>query len=95
MNKIHINFNFAKVALCDNTLNGVNKSLFFNAPPHLQCKRCMKQLVQRKIFNSSGDDSIESRQLIGGNPTGIANLNSVKYKWASSLYKIMLNNFWI
>ena len=55
----------------------------------------MKKLVQRKIFNPDGDDSIESRQLIGGNPTGIANLNSVKYKWASSLYTIMLNNFWI
>jgi ribonucleoside-diphosphate reductase beta chain len=55
----------------------------------------MSKLIQRKIFNPSGDDSMESRQLINGNPTGIANLNSVKYKWASNLYKIMLNNFWI
>lgn len=54
-----------------------------------------QKLIQRKIFNPSGDDSLESRQLIGGNPTGIANLNSVKYKWASNLYKIMVNNFWI
>lgn len=53
------------------------------------------KLKQKKIFNSSGDDSLDMRELIGGNPTGIANLNSVKYKWASSLYKIMLNNHWI
>ena len=53
------------------------------------------ELSQKKIFNASGTDDITDRQLIGGNPTGIANLNSVKYKWASSLYKIMLNNHWI
>lgn len=53
------------------------------------------ELVQRKIFDPSGDDSMEARHLLGGSPTGIANLNSVKYKWASSLYKIMVNNFWI
>jgi len=52
-------------------------------------------LELRKIFNPLGDDTMDGRQLIGGNPTGIANLNSVKYKWASPLYKIMVNNFWI
>ena len=53
------------------------------------------ELKQRMIFNPLGDDSMEARQLTGGNPTGIANLNSVKYKWTSSLYKIMLGNFWV
>lgn len=53
------------------------------------------KLETRKIFNSLGDDSMESRQLIGGNPTGIANLNTVKYKWASTLYTIMVGDFWI
>lgn len=48
-----------------------------------------------KIFNPEGDDSLEGRKLFGGNPTGIANLNSVKYKWATTLYKVMLNNHWI
>lgn len=52
-------------------------------------------LRQKLIFNENGDDSLENRQLIGGNPTGIANLNSIKYKWASPLWTIMLNNFWI
>lgn len=55
-----------------------------------------KELIkQRLVFNPDGDDSLESRQLIGGNATGIANLNSVKYTWASKLYNVMLNNFWI
>jgi ribonucleoside-diphosphate reductase beta chain len=49
----------------------------------------------RLVFNPEGNDNIEERKVIGGNSTGIANLNSVKYHWASKLYKIMLNNFWI
>lgn len=53
------------------------------------------ELIKRKIFNPLGDDTMQARSLIGGNPTGIANFNSVKYKWASSLYTIMVNNFWI
>lgn len=52
-------------------------------------------MKQRLVFNPEGNDSTEARKIIGGNSTGIANLNSVKYTWASKLYKIMLNNFWI
>lgn len=52
-------------------------------------------LKERSIFNEFGDDSIQARKMLGGNSTGIANLNIVKYKWASQLYTIMLNNHWI
>ena len=52
-------------------------------------------MQQRKVFNPDGDDSIEKRSILNGNSTGIANLNSVKYSWASKLYQIMLNNHWI
>lgn len=55
----------------------------------------MENLVYKKIFDEFGDDSVESRMIIGGNSTGIMNLNSVKYTWASKLQKIMLNNHWI
>lgn len=55
----------------------------------------MIELRQRLVFNEQGDDSTTERRLIGGNSTGIANLNSVKYQWASKLYKVMLNNHWI
>lgn len=49
----------------------------------------------RNVFNEFGNDSQEDRNIINGNATGIANLNSVRYKWANDLYRIMLNNFWI
>lgn len=52
-------------------------------------------MKQRLVFNPDGDDSLSSRMMIGGNSTGIANLNSVKYSWASKLYSTMLNNHWI
>jgi ribonucleoside-diphosphate reductase beta chain len=53
------------------------------------------KLREKKIFNESGSDSKEDRKLIGGNSTGIANLNDVRFAWAPKLITIMLNNFWI
>ncbi len=53
------------------------------------------QLQQKKIFDEHGSDKTISREILGGNSTGIMNLNSVKYKWASSLLKTMQNNFWL
>lgn len=55
----------------------------------------LNQLKERLVFNENGNDTVSERKLIGGNSTGIANLNSVKYQWASKLYKVMLNNHWI
>lgn len=54
----------------------------------------MTQLTQKKIFDELGDDSMMARSIINGNATGILNLNSIKYQWASKLYKIMVGNFW-
>lgn len=48
-----------------------------------------------RLFNPQGNDEAVNRAIIGGNATGIANLNNVKYKWASSLFNTMLNNHWI
>jgi ribonucleoside-diphosphate reductase beta chain len=53
------------------------------------------QLEQKKVFNEFGSDDIADKQIVGGNSTGIMNLNSVKYKWASNLVNIMQNNFWL
>lgn len=55
----------------------------------------MPNLTLKKAFNANGDDSQTARKLFGGNPTGIVNLNSVVYKWATDLYKIMFNNHWV
>lgn len=53
------------------------------------------QLEQKKIFDENGSDKVGDRQILGGHSTGIMNLNSVKYKWAGGLLKIMQNNFWL
>ena len=53
------------------------------------------QLTEKKIFNEKGNDSLEARVILGGESTGIMNLNSIRFHWASKLYKTMINNFWI
>jgi ribonucleoside-diphosphate reductase beta chain len=53
------------------------------------------QLKEKKIFDQSGNDSLEARKILGGESTGIMNLNSIRFHWASKLYKTMVNNFWI
>lgn len=51
-------------------------------------------LIIPKLFNEAGSDDFESQSLVNGNPTGIANLNRVRYQWAISTYNTMLDNFW-
>lgn len=52
-------------------------------------------LERVKLFNEAGGDSFEDQALFGGNPTGISNLNNVRYGWVNPLYRTMLGNFWI
>ncbi len=49
----------------------------------------------KKLFNPAGDDSLETRRIIGGNSTNIFNLNNVRYQWANRMYRNMMANFWI
>lgn len=49
----------------------------------------------KRLFNPEGDDSLESRRIIGGNSTNIFNLNNVRYQWANKMYRNMMANFWI
>lgn len=57
----------------------------------------MKELHMKpvKLFNAAGGDTFEDQAIIGGNPTGIANLNNVRYSWVQPLYRKMVGNFWI
>lgn len=48
-----------------------------------------------KLFNEKGGDTFEDQLIIGGNPTGIANLNNVRYSWVQPLYRKMVGQFWI
>lgn len=52
-------------------------------------------LHQKKLFNPSGNDAINHRQIIHGDSTNIFNLNNVKFKWAPKFYRTMMGNFWI
>lgn len=52
-------------------------------------------LKRTKLFNIDGDDTKENQHIFGGNPTGILNLNNVKYSWVSGFWRTMLNNHWI
>lgn len=52
-------------------------------------------MKKKKIFNPLGDDTIQNRTIIKGNPTNLFNLNDVKYSWANKLYRSMMANFWI
>ena len=49
----------------------------------------------KRLFNPAGDDSLETRRIIGGNSTNIFNLNNVRYQWANRMYRNMMANFWI
>lgn len=52
-------------------------------------------MQKKTIFNPHGNDAPHLRTIIKGNVTGLFNLNAVKYKWAKSLYPLMVGNFWI
>jgi ribonucleoside-diphosphate reductase beta chain len=52
-------------------------------------------LERKKLFNAGGDDSLQAQKIVGGNSTGILNLNNVRYSWVKPLFRKMLGDFWI
>jgi len=57
----------------------------------------MKEVIMKpvKLFNAEGGDSFEDQAILGGNTTGIANKNNIRYPWVQPLYRKMVGNFWI
>jgi ribonucleoside-diphosphate reductase beta chain len=49
---------------------------------------------RKKIYNPESSEDVNNRQIFGGNPTGIFELNNIKYQWAYNLWEVMLNNTW-
>jgi ribonucleoside-diphosphate reductase beta chain len=49
---------------------------------------------RKKIYNPESRESVNDRKIFGGNPTGIFELNNIKYQWAYNLWEMMLNNTW-
>ncbi len=51
-------------------------------------------LERKKIYNPNTKETANERKIFGGNPTGIFELNDIKYQWAYNLWEMMLNNTW-
>jgi ribonucleoside-diphosphate reductase beta chain len=51
-------------------------------------------IARKKIYNPESNEHVNDRQIFGGNPTGIFELNDIKYQWAYNLWEVMLNNTW-
>ncbi|MFC2073866.1 ribonucleotide-diphosphate reductase subunit beta [Campylobacterota bacterium] len=49
---------------------------------------------RKKIYNPESRENVNDRKIFGGNPTGIFELNNIKYQWAYNLWEMMLNNTW-
>ncbi len=49
---------------------------------------------RKKIYNPKSTEHVNDRKIFGGNPTGIFELNNIKYQWAYNLWEVMLNNTW-
>ncbi len=51
-------------------------------------------MERKKIYNPESNEGVNDRKIFGGNPTGIFELNRIKYQWAYNLWDMMLNNTW-
>ncbi len=51
-------------------------------------------MQRKKIYNPESNEGVNDRKIFGGNPTGIFELNKIKYQWAYNLWDMMLNNTW-
>lgn len=49
---------------------------------------------RKQIYNPDSTENVNERRIFGGNPTGIFELNNIKYQWAYNLWEMMLNNTW-
>ncbi len=49
---------------------------------------------RKKIYNPNSHESVNERKIFGGDPTGIFELNKIKYQWAYNLWEVMLSNTW-
>jgi ribonucleoside-diphosphate reductase beta chain len=49
---------------------------------------------RKKIYNPDSKEGVNDRKIFGGDPTGIFELNNIKYQWAYNLWDVMLNNTW-
>jgi len=51
-------------------------------------------IQKKKIYNPNSNELTKDRKIFGGDPTGIFELNDIKYQWAYNLWETMLHNTW-
>jgi len=51
-------------------------------------------MKRKTIYNPESTEKTSDRKVFGGDPTGIFELNDIKYQWAYNLWEVMLNNTW-
>ncbi len=51
-------------------------------------------MKRKQIYNPASTERVNERQIFGGDPTGLFELNNIKYQWAYNLWEVMLNNTW-
>jgi ribonucleoside-diphosphate reductase beta chain len=51
-------------------------------------------MQRKKIYNPNSTENVNDRRIFGGDPTGLFELNNIKYQWAYNLWDLMLNNTW-
>ena len=51
-------------------------------------------MERKRIYNPDSKERTSDRKIFGGDPTGIFELNDIKYQWAYNLWEMMLNNTW-
>jgi len=53
-----------------------------------------KDKGKKKIYNPNSKETLNDRQIISGDSTGLIELTNVKYQWAFNLWELMLANTW-
>jgi ribonucleoside-diphosphate reductase beta chain len=54
----------------------------------------MSELSKKIIYNPDSSESLNDRQVFGGNPDGMLNFTKAKYTWALNLWDTMEANTW-
>jgi ribonucleoside-diphosphate reductase beta chain len=51
-------------------------------------------MKRKTLYNPESTETPFDEPLIGGNPSGLLDMNRSRYAWASNLFEVMLNNTW-
>lgn len=51
-------------------------------------------LISAPLFDENGSDSFKDQKIVGGKPSGIVNMNTVRHQWAVTIFNKMWSQFW-